>query len=63
MDLDRAEFERVFPAGKLLDPHFPQLESWIQANYRSEGCPPLGGYSLLRRAVHTIHHEAHATVP
>jgi 4-amino-4-deoxy-L-arabinose transferase-like glycosyltransferase len=51
MDLDRAEFERVFPAGKSLDPHYPQLESWIQANYRSAGCPPLGGYVLLRRAL------------
>jgi 4-amino-4-deoxy-L-arabinose transferase-like glycosyltransferase len=51
MDLDRGEFERVFPAGKLMDPHYPQLESWIQANYRSSGCPPLGGYVLLQRAV------------
>jgi hypothetical protein len=51
MDLDRAEFERVFPAGKSLDPHYPQLESWIQANYRSAACPPLGGYVLLRRAL------------
>jgi hypothetical protein len=63
MDLDRAEFERVFPAGKLLDPHYPRLEGWIKANYRSSGCPPLGGYVLLRRAVYNIHHEAHATVP
>jgi hypothetical protein len=51
MDLERTEFERVFPSGKLLDPHFPQLESWIQANYRSAGCPPLGGYALLRRVI------------
>ncbi len=49
MDLDRAEFDRVFPSGKDLDPHFPQLESWIKANYHSYGCPPLGGYVLLRR--------------
>jgi 4-amino-4-deoxy-L-arabinose transferase-like glycosyltransferase len=51
MDLDRAEFERVFPAGKLMDPHYPQLESWIQDNYRNAGSPPLGGYVLLRRAI------------
>jgi len=63
MDLDRAEFERVFPAGKGFDPHYPQLESWIQANYRSASCPPLGGYVLLERAGHNIHHEAHATLP
>jgi hypothetical protein len=50
MDLDRTEFERVFPAGKDLDPHYPQLEGWIQANYRTAGCAPLGGYALLRRA-------------
>jgi len=49
MDLDRTEFERVFPAGKSLDPHYPQLESWIQANYLNTGNPPLGGYVLLRR--------------
>jgi 4-amino-4-deoxy-L-arabinose transferase-like glycosyltransferase len=54
MDLDRTEFERVFPAGKGFDPHYPQLESWIQANYRSAGCPPLGGYVLLQRAVAQI---------
>lgn len=51
MDLDRTEFERVFPAGQGLDPHYPQLESWIQANYRAAGCAPLGGYVLLRRFV------------
>jgi 4-amino-4-deoxy-L-arabinose transferase-like glycosyltransferase len=50
MDLDRAEFERVFPSGKLFDPHYPRIESWIQANYRSAGGPPLGGYVLLRHA-------------
>jgi len=51
MDLDRAEFERVFPAGKQLDPHYPQLESWIHANYDSAGGAPLGGYLLLRRTI------------
>jgi 4-amino-4-deoxy-L-arabinose transferase-like glycosyltransferase len=51
MDLDAAEFQRVFPAGKGFDAHYPQLERWIQANYRSTGCPALGGYVLLRRAV------------
>ncbi len=50
MALDRAEFERVFPAAKGFDPHFPQLESWIQANYRASACPPLNGYVLMRRA-------------
>jgi 4-amino-4-deoxy-L-arabinose transferase-like glycosyltransferase len=50
MALDRAEFERVFPAGKFFDPHYPHIESWIQANYRTSGCPPLGGYVLLYRA-------------
>jgi len=50
MDLDPAEFERVFPAGKGLDAHYPQLEHWIQANYRPSGCPPVGAYGLLRRA-------------
>ncbi len=50
MDLDHAEFERVFPAAKGFDPHYPQLESWIQANYRASACPPLNGYLLLRRA-------------
>jgi hypothetical protein len=50
MELDRAEFERVFPAGRGLDAHYPELESWIKENYRTAGCPPLGGYVLLRRA-------------
>ena len=50
MDLDRTEFERVFPAAKGFEPHYPQLESWIQANYRASACPPLNGYALLRRA-------------
>jgi len=51
MDLDPAEFERVFPAGKGLDAHYPELERWIQANYRTSGCPPVGAYALLRRAM------------
>lgn len=50
MGLDRAEFERVFPAGKSLDAHYPELESWIKANYRASGVAPLDGYTLLRRA-------------
>jgi hypothetical protein len=53
----------VFPSGKLLDPHYPQLETWIKANYRPAGSPPLGGYVLLRRAAYNIDHEAHPTVP
>lgn len=63
MDLNQAEFERVFPSGKGFDAHHPQLESWIKANYRPTGSPSLGGYVLLRRAVYNIHHEAHPTVP
>jgi hypothetical protein len=51
MALDRAEFERVFPAAKGFDPHYPQLENWIQANYRASTCPPLNGYVLMRRAI------------
>lgn len=47
MNLDRAEFERVFPAGQGLDWHFPQLENWIRAKYRATGCPSLGGYVLM----------------
>lgn len=53
MDLDRAEFERVFPAGKGLDAHFPELERWIQANYRASGCPSVGAYALLQRLTST----------
>ena len=49
MDLDRSEFARVFPGGKRLNPHYPQLESWIKANYRPSGVPSLGGYVLLQR--------------
>jgi 4-amino-4-deoxy-L-arabinose transferase-like glycosyltransferase len=51
MALDRAEFERVFPAAKGFDPHYPELESWIQANYRASACPPLNGYVLMRRGI------------
>ncbi len=51
MDLDRSEFARVFPGGKHLNPHYPQLESWIKANYRPVGVPSLGGYVLLQRAI------------
>ena len=50
MDLDRTGFERLFPAANGFDPHYPQLEGWIQANYRAAGGPPLAGYVLLRRA-------------
>jgi hypothetical protein len=50
MDLDRTGFARLFPSANGFDPHFPQLEHWIQANYRADGCPPLAGYVLLRRA-------------
>jgi hypothetical protein len=50
MDLDRTGFERLFPSANGFDPHYPQLERWIESNYRSSGCPPLAGYVLLRRA-------------
>jgi hypothetical protein len=59
MDLDQAEFERVFPSGKGLNWHYPQLESWIKANYRSAGSSSLGGYVLLHRTVDNTGHEAH----
>ncbi len=49
MDLTQAEFERVFPSGKSFDAHFPTLENWIKANYRSSGGPSLSGYALLQR--------------
>ena len=51
MDLDRSEFARVFPGGKHLNPHYPELESWIKANYRAVGVPSLGGYVLLQRTI------------
>jgi 4-amino-4-deoxy-L-arabinose transferase-like glycosyltransferase len=63
MELNQAEFERVFPAGERFDSHYPQLESWIKANYRPTGFSPVGGYVLLRRAGDNIHHEAHSTLP
>jgi len=50
MDLTQAEFERVFPSGKAFDAHFPALENWIKANYRSRGGRPVSGYALLHRA-------------
>jgi 4-amino-4-deoxy-L-arabinose transferase-like glycosyltransferase len=50
MDLDRSEFERIFPFAKVQETHFPEIESWIQANYRASDEPPLAGYSLLRRS-------------
>jgi hypothetical protein len=49
MDLSQAEFERVFPSGKGFNSHFPQMESWIKANYRSAARLSLGGYELLHR--------------
>jgi hypothetical protein len=49
MDLNQAEFERVFPSGKKFEAHFPELEDWIKANYRPSGGALLGGYVLLRR--------------
>jgi hypothetical protein len=63
MDLSQAEFERVFPSGKGFNSHFPQLESWIQANYRPVGGPLLGGYVLFHYAMYNIHHEAYPALP
>lgn len=63
MNLSQAEFERVFPSGKGVNAHFPQLESWIQANYRPEGGLSVGGYVLMHRAVYNIHREAHSALP
>ena len=50
MDLNQAEFERVFPSGKKFEAHFPALEDWIKSNYRSNGAAQLGEYVLLHRA-------------
>jgi hypothetical protein len=50
MDLNQAEFERVFPSGEKFEAHFPPLEDWIKANYRPSGAP-LGGYVLLKRTL------------
>ncbi len=46
------EFLRVFPNGAGLHWHFPELESWMQRNYRPVDDPPVsvGGYRLWRRA-------------
>ncbi|HTW64605.1 MAG TPA: hypothetical protein VME17_08315 [Bryobacteraceae bacterium] len=49
MALDRAEFERVFPSGLGVDPHYPNLEHWIQAHYCATDLPALRGYVLLER--------------
>ena len=62
MDLNRTEFERVFPSGKGLDWHYPQIETWIKANYGPTALPSLGGYLLLRRPADNINHEAHSTL-
>jgi 4-amino-4-deoxy-L-arabinose transferase-like glycosyltransferase len=52
MPLSREELLRVFPNGAGLDWHFPELESWMQRNYRPVDDPPVsvGGYRLWRRA-------------
>jgi len=50
LDLDRSAFERLFPAAKGFDPHFPELESWLKANYQPSGAMPVAGYVLLRRS-------------
>jgi 4-amino-4-deoxy-L-arabinose transferase-like glycosyltransferase len=51
MDLNQAEFERVFPSGKGFDSHYPKLERWIKVNYRPSDWPPLSGYVLLRHTM------------
>lgn len=50
LDLSQAEFERVFPSGKNVAAHFPELEDWIKSNYRPSGAQALGGYVSLHRA-------------
>jgi hypothetical protein len=50
LNLSQAEFDRVFPSAKGFNSHDPQLENWINANYRPSGSPPLDGYVLMRRA-------------
>jgi 4-amino-4-deoxy-L-arabinose transferase-like glycosyltransferase len=51
MQLSREELLRVFPNGAGRDWRFPELESWMQENYRPVESPPirLGGYALWRR--------------
>jgi hypothetical protein len=49
LDLDQASFDRLFPAVKGFNPHFPELENWLKANYRPSGAS-LVGYGLLRRS-------------
>jgi 4-amino-4-deoxy-L-arabinose transferase-like glycosyltransferase len=50
LDLSQAEFERVFPSGRNVTAHFPDLEDWIKANYQPNGAQALGGYVLLQHA-------------
>lgn len=49
LDLSQSEFERVFPSGRNVAAHFPELEDWIKSNYQPSGGQSLGGYVLLRR--------------
>ena len=49
-DLAPEEFARVFPAAAGHSPHFPELESWLKANYVDAPLPPLQGYQLMQRA-------------
>lgn len=49
LDLSQSEFDRVFPSGKNVPAHFPDLEIWIKSNYSSTGAPVLTGYVLLHR--------------
>ncbi len=49
LELDPAQFERVWPAAAGHDLHFRDLEAWIKANYRASSCPPITGYVLMQR--------------
>jgi hypothetical protein len=51
MQLSREELLRVFPNGSGRDWSFPELESWMQQNYRAVNGPSIhvGGYGLWRR--------------
>jgi len=51
MQLSREELLRVFPNGSGRDWSFPELESWMQQNYRPVNGPSIhvGGYGLWRR--------------